>query len=105
MSVSNVSPTTPAPTPEPAKAPAGTVTGASGKATTDHAVISPAGHAALDQEQGPSASPAAAAAALTQKALQLGKQLQHSDPADFTKADTNGDGKLSAAEARAAGLM
>lgn len=105
MSVSNVSPATPAPIPEPAKAPAGTVPAAAGKATTDHAEISPAGHAALDSEQAPPASPTVAAAALSQKALQLGKQLLHSNPVDFKKADTNGDGKLSAAEARAAGLM
>lgn len=105
MSVSNISPTTPAPIPGPGTAPAGTVSGSPGKLTADHAVISPAGHAALDQEQAPPASPTVAAAALSQKALQLGKQLQHSNPADFKKADTNGDGKLSSAEARAAGLM
>ncbi len=39
------------------------------------------------------------------KALELGKQLQRSNPVDFKKADANGDGKLSAAEARAAGLI
>ncbi len=105
MSVANVSPTTPAPVPEPGKAPAPTVTGSPGKPTTDHAVISPGGHAALDQEQAPPTSTTVAAAAVTAKALQLGKQLQHSNPVDFKKADTNGDGRLSAAEARAAGLM
>jgi hypothetical protein len=103
LSVANVSPTAPAPIPEPGKGPAGAASGASGKPIADHAVISPAGHAALDQEQAPPASPTAAAAAAT--ALQLGKQLQHSNPVDVTKADTNGDGRLSAAEARAAGLM
>lgn len=74
---------------------------------SDRVVISKAGREALANDQAPAAAsqPAAAAAGLTNdQALQIGKALLRSNPANFKKDDQNGDGKLSAAEARAAGL-
>lgn len=87
-----------------------TITSTPKESLHDQAVISPEGHAALNQEksQAPVTTPVnaqAAASALANTAAQLGRGLLHSNPERYKQIDPDMDGKLTVAEARSAGLM
>lgn len=72
----------------------------------DSVTISASAKQALAQENNPSPVVAAAQQAMeTSKAQQAGHALQQQNPRGFKQADINGNGKLSAEEARAAGLI
>lgn len=78
------------------------------RSQSDQVTISKSGRDALAKDQASPPAPRApevpVAALTNDQALQIGKSLQRSNPVNFKKDDQNGDGKLSAAEARAAGL-
>lgn len=76
----------------------------------DRATISTAGKAALAHEQSgatsqDSAPSAQAQADLASRAVQAGKSLLHSNPEKYRQVDPDGDGKLTIAEAKRAGLV
>jgi hypothetical protein len=111
MSISPIHPTpghTPAsgaPASASGPAPASSPTPTSGSSTPagDHATISPEGRTALASEHAGQTAPPAKVLS-SADAASLGRQLQHANPAHFKLADTNGDGRLSPAEAKSAGL-
>ena len=71
-------------------------------AKKDEAVISKVGKEALATHEAAQTAPAKGLSAAD--AAALGQGLKRSNPAHFKQYDTNGDGKLSAQEAHAAGL-
>jgi hypothetical protein len=74
-------------------------------AKKDEAVISKDGQNALAKHEGvPSSQQAPAKVLSNSDAALIGQGIQRSNPAHFKSYDSNGDGKLSAQEARAAGL-
>ena len=71
-------------------------------AKKDEAVISTDGKESLATHEAAQAAPAKGLSAAD--AAALGQGLKRSNPVHFKQYDTNGDGKLSAPEAHAAGL-
>ena len=76
----------------------------------DQASISTAGKAALAHEQSGTAPQSSvpttqAQVDLAARAVQAGKSLQHSNPDKYRQVDPDGDGKLTVAEAKGAGLV